>query len=87
MKSTTEVYSDLMIQNGLRFWEVYDFVFNDNKTKIYRCLYVDLSFRRYTAVKLCFILHISESTLLRYKKLFELSIQYFCASVLSRAVV
>lgn len=77
MKHTNEQYSDWMIQSGLKFWELYDFIFNDNKTEIYHCLYLDLSFKNYTIIKLCFILHISESTLLRYKRMFERSINYF----------
>lgn len=86
MKNTIEV-QDWIIQLGLKFWQAHDFVFNDNKTEIFRCLYVESSCRSYTSVKLCFILHISESTLLRYKKLFNRSIQYFCASTFSKEAV
>lgn len=87
MKRAHEEYSDWMIQNGLKFWEAYDFVFNDNKTQIYHCLYLDLSFENCTVIKLCFALNISESTLLRYKKLFERSIKYFCTSALAPEAV
>lgn len=87
MKNTNEVYSEVTLQNCLKFWELHDFVFNDNKTKIFHCLYLDLTLKDYTSVKLCVILHISESTLLRYKKLFERSVEYFCANKYTREVV
>lgn len=52
----------------LTFWETYDKTFNTNHSEIIRTIYVYTNIFDQSEVSLSMKLHMSESTLLRYRK-------------------
>lgn len=52
----------------LDFWTTYDETFNTNHSEIIRTIYLYTNIFDQTEVAMCMKLHISESTLLRYRK-------------------
>lgn len=56
------------------FWEVTDYLFHTDYSKIFSALYLSPEYAEMTAVQLCFRLNISESSLYRTKKLLKGSV-------------
>lgn len=65
-----------IVKSSQKFWELYDFLFKDNKSSVFEMLILNPNSKDYTYIKMSYLLNISLSSLLRHRRMIYIILDY-----------
>ncbi len=74
------------INRSLSFWRCYDYMFGSFHERIFTALYLTPEYAKMSAVQMCFLLNVSESSLYRYSKNYLNSVEFMLRETESSSI-